>query len=149
MDTLDEILKQYRYRSPVEMRWNDLDEVGHVNNAIYLTYFEQARVFYFHESCQWNWKDDGVIVASNLVNYISPLFFPSPAYIYVRTTRLGTKSFDVEYQLVNEYPDRKELIVTGKTVLVMFDYKTQKPFPIPDHLRAKLIAYETTPIIFS
>ena len=146
MENLTEILKQYRYRTGVEMRWSDLDEVGHVNNAIYLTYFEQARVFYFHEACQWNWKDDGVILASNQIDYVRPLLFPSPAYIYVRTTRLGNKSFEVQYHLVNEYPDRKELIVTGKSVLVMFDYKTQKSFPIPDRLRHKLIAYEPTPI---
>lgn len=147
MENLDDVLKAFRYKQKVEMRWSDLDEVGHVNNAVYLTYFEQGRAFYFHESCQWNWKEDGVILASNQIDYIRPLYYPAPAYIYLRTSKLGNKSFEVQYVIVNEYPDRKELIVKGSSTLVMFDYKTQASFPIPDRIREKLKAYEPTPIL--
>lgn len=143
MENLEEELKKFRFRMKVEMRWSDVDEMHHVNNAVYLTYFEQSRVYYFHEACKWNWQDDGVILANAHVNYIRPLHFPDPAYIYVRVAKMGNKSFEVQYLIVNEWPDRKEVITNGYTTLVMFDYKTKAPFPIPQRIREALTNYES------
>lgn len=142
MANVEEELKKFRFRQKIEMRWSDMDELHHVNNAVYLTYFEQARVSYFQEACQWNWKDDGVILANAQINYIRPLCYGDPAYIYVRVSRFGNKSFEVEYLLVNEYESRKERLTTGATTLVMFDYKTQAPFTVPDRIKNAITAYE-------
>lgn len=140
---LEEQLKHFRFRQKVEMRWSDIDEMHHVNNAVYLTYFEQARVFYFQESCNWNWESDGAILASATVNYIVPLCFPENAYTYVRTSRLGSKSIELEYVIVRENQDgSKTLITTGYTTMVTFDYKTQKSILIPQHIKEKIQTYE-------
>lgn len=140
---LEELLKAFRFRKRVETRWSDMDEMHHVNNAVYLTYFEQARVYYFHEACQWDWKNDGAILASANVNYIVPLRFPEAAFIYVRTAKIGTKSVELQYAIVRENEDgTKTLITVGSTVMVTFDYKTQKSIPVPDYIKERLLAYE-------
>lgn len=140
---LEEMLKPFRFRKRVETRWSDMDEMHHVNNAVYLTYFEQARVYYFHEACQWDWKNDGAILASANVNYVVPLRFPEAAFIYVRTAKIGNKSIELHYVIIRENEDGSQTLITvGSTVMVTFDYKTQKSIAVPDYIKDRLLAYE-------
>lgn len=126
----------------LDIRWSDMDEMRHVNNAVYLTYFEQARVYYFHEACQWNWMEIGAILANAHVDYLKPVVFPNPTFVYVRTSRLGTKSFDVKYLITSVVNGVEELTTTGSTTMVMFDYKKNESVAMPDHLRRRLTDYE-------
>lgn len=140
---LDEMKKGFRFKREVDIRWSDMDEMRHVNNAVYLTYFEQARVYYFHESCQWDWKMDGAILANAHVEYLRPLVFPNPTYIYVRTSKMGTKSFELQYMITSFVDGKEEITTTGFTTMVMFDYKTNKTTLIPDYLRERIVNFET------
>ncbi|MBL7800812.1 MAG: acyl-CoA thioesterase [Chitinophagales bacterium] len=135
-------LGDFKFKMKLALRWSDVDEAGHVNNAVYLTYFEETRVVYFNESVQWDWKKDGVILANANVNYIRPLFYPENAFVYARTIRIGSKSLELEYIVVVENGDKKDLIAKGTTVLVMFDYKSNQSVAVPAEIRAKLNAYE-------
>ncbi len=137
-------LAKYRFKKPIETRWSDMDEMRHINNAVYLTFLEQARAYYFHESCQWNWKDDGVILANCHIEYIRPLRFPERAYTYLRVSKMGSKSFALDYVLTRETAGGEECIATASTVLVMFDYKANTSIAVPDRLREKLWQYEKT-----
>lgn len=139
---LEELKKQFRFKMKLDIRWSDMDEMRHVNNAVYLTYFEQARVYYFHEACQWNWKEIGAILANAHVDYLRPVVFPNDTYVYVRTSRLGNKSFEVSYMITSVVKGVEELTTTGSTTMVMFDYKTNSSVPMPDHLRERLSNYE-------
>ncbi|MFN8287848.1 MAG: thioesterase family protein [Chitinophagales bacterium] len=139
---LEELKKNFRFKKEVDIRWSDMDEMRHVNNAVYLTYFEQARVYYFHESCQWDWKMDGAILANAHVDYLRPVVFPNPTFIYVRTKKLGTKSFDLQYMITSIVDGKEELTTTGYTTMVMFDYKTNKTVVMPDYLREKIMNFE-------
>jgi acyl-CoA thioester hydrolase len=81
-------------------------------------------------------------LANANVNYIRPLFYPENAFVYARTTRIGSKSIEIEYIVVVENGDKKDLIAKGTTVLVMFDYKSNQSVPVPAEIRAKLNAFE-------
>lgn len=127
---------------PLDIRWSDMDELGHVNNAVYLTYFEQARVYYFQESCEWNWKETGVILANAHIDFLRPVVFPNPTFIHLRTSKIGNKSFELQYLITSEIKGREKLATTGYTTLVIYDYKNQVSVPMPDFLRDKIQAYE-------
>ena len=142
MLNLEEEKAKFKFKMKLDIRWSDMDEMRHVNNAVYLTYFEQARVYYFNESCQWNWKEIGAILANAHVDYLRPVVFPNDTYVYVRTTRLGTKSFEVHYIITSFVNGVEELTTTGYSTMVMFDYYTNKSVPMPDHLRQKIKEYE-------
>ncbi|MBP6731294.1 MAG: acyl-CoA thioesterase, partial [Chitinophagales bacterium] len=133
---------KFRFKMKLDIRWSDMDEMRHVNNAVYLTYFEQARVYYFNEACQWNWKEIGAILANAHVDYIRPVVFPNPTTVYVRTSKLGNKSFEVHYLITSVVNGVEELTTTGHSTMVMFDYKTNKSVTIPEHLRERLNNYE-------
>ncbi len=119
-----------------------MDEMRHVNNAVYLTYFEQARVYYFHEACEWKWEEIGAILANAHVDYLKPVVFPNPTYVYVRTSRMGNKSFEIHYLITSFVNGTEELTTTGHSTMVMFDYKANNSVAMPDSLRKRITDYE-------
>lgn len=132
----------FRFKLPLATRWSDMDEMRHINNAVYLTYFEQSRAYYFQEVCQWDWDKDGFILGSAHLNYHMPLKFPDTAFIYARISKVGTKSMEMEYAVVKEQDGTEIVMTTGYTTLVMFDYKTNKSIPVPERIRTLLHDYE-------
>ena len=142
---LEAELSKFRFHTKVEARWSDLDEMRHINNALYLTYFEEARLRYFLAACNIDWEKDGVILATATVNYHLPLLFTDHAEIYVRTVKMGTKSFEFQYLIVRVEKDGSHTLLTsGTSTQVMFDYKNNTSVPVPSYLREQMQAYETT-----
>lgn len=137
-----ENLEKYTFRRKVDMRWSDIDELRHANNAVYLTYFEEARVAYFYEICLIDYEILNMILAKATVEFKKPLLHSHKPYIYVRCSRIGNKSFDLEYIITHEAGNSKELIATGSTVMVMYDYKEDKTIPVPEDFRQKLLDFE-------
>jgi acyl-CoA thioester hydrolase len=140
--TLEEAKSQFRFKMKLDIRWSDMDEMRHVNNAVYLTYFEQARVYYFHESCRWDWNEIGAILANAHVDYLKPVVFPNPTYVYVRTSKLGNKSFEIQYLITSMMNGLEELTTTGYSVMVMFDYKTNSSVLMPESMKERIRDYE-------
>lgn len=138
----EEEKSKFRFKMKLDIRWSDMDEMRHVNNAVYLTYFEQARVYYFHEACEWKWEEIGAILANAHVDYLKPVVFPNPTYVYVRTSRMGNKSFEIHYLITSFVNGTEELTTTGHSTMVMFDYKTNKSVAMPDSLRMRITDYE-------
>ena len=142
MLNLEEEKSKFRFKMKLDIRWSDMDEMRHVNNAVYLTYFEQARVYYFHEACEWNWHEIGAILANAHVDYLKPVVFPNATFVYVRTSKLGNKSFETQYMITSIVNGVEELTTTGYSTMVLFDYKTNKTVAMPDNLRERLTKYE-------
>jgi len=133
--------EQYHHETHITVRFADLDVMGHLNHAKYLTFMEQARILYIQQVCELEkgWENFGIILASLSCDYHQPVAFAEVVSIYTRCNRLGGKSFDLEYVLTNE---KAETVATGKTVLVAFDYHTNQTVPIPEAWRDKITAYE-------
>jgi acyl-CoA thioester hydrolase len=144
-----EKISDYKYKTPVTIRFSDIDAVGHVNNAIYLTYFEEARLNYWREVINWNLSQNGVIVGRSEVNYLKPITLEDEIVCYVRTTRIGNSSFDMMHLLVRITPNGEEICTTGKTVCISYDYSLNKSISIPQKEREKMIAYDEPGLILN
>jgi len=144
-----EKLTDYKYKTPIEIRFSDVDSVGHVNNAIYLTYFEFARFHYWRDMIDWNLRENGVIVGRSEVNYLKQITLEDKIVCYVRTTRIGNSSFDVMHVLVKVTPSGEEICTTGKTVCISYDYKTNKSVPIPERERHRMIEFDEPRLILN
>ena len=118
---MSEKLSGYKYKTPITIRFSDIDAVGHVNNAIYLTYFEEARLKYWREAIEWDVSKSGVIVGRSEVNYLKPITLRDEIFCYVRTTRIGNSSFDIMHVLVKLTEHGEEICTTGKTVCISYD----------------------------
>lgn len=124
----------YPFTAPTTVSFRDLDALGHVNNAVYLTYFEHARIGYgLQLSGGDSLRDLGFIVAEATVTYLRPAHFGDELDVGVRVGEIGTKSFVMEYA-IHRRADR-ELIARGRTVQVWFDYDTQRSVRVPDAFR--------------
>lgn len=136
----------YNYKTSIPIRFADIDAFGHVNNATYLTYFEIARSIYWKEIIQWDWKSLGIIIRKSEIEYIKPITLSDEIYAYVRTSRIGNSSFDVEYLLVKKVNGKEEICTKGLTHCVSFDYKSNKSSPIPVYQRVKMQTFEALDI---
>ena len=128
------------YVHRLEVRFRDCDALGHVNNAVYLTYLEQARL------SQWRalWKFGtpqvapgmpGVILARVECDYKRQATYGDTLDVRLTVAEVGRTSFKYDYEIVDV---EGRTVLTAKTVQVMFDYGLQKPVPIPDGIRALL-----------
>lgn len=132
----------FKYKTTIEMRFSDLDMMGHVNNAVYFTYMEIGRAKYWKHAINWDWEKTGVIIGSASIEYLVPIFFGEKVLMYVRTSRIGTSSFDIEYLIVKDKNGQEVICSRGKTVCIAFDYQSKKPSSIPSTERNKMIAFE-------
>lgn len=127
-------LSDFNFSTPIQLRWKDIDQFGHVNNAVYLTYFETARYYYNRDINQWNWEDDQYIIASIKVDYLRPLFYPGDIKVYLRTSDIGDKSFSFYYAITFERNGIEKIAATGQSTQVMYDLRAQKTIPIPERI---------------
>ncbi len=136
-------MPSFRFYQPIEVRYGDLDPQGHVNNASYLTYMEQARIGYVQHLGLWtsgSFLEFGLILADAHVTFIKPVLFGQPLRVGARVTRLGNKSLTMEYALEDTQDGR--LFATGTTVLVAYDYHEQASVPIPAGWRTAIRRFE-------
>ena len=120
----------------IQVRFTDLDVLGHVNNNVYLSYFEMARVHYFKELLgeNWNWRKHTVVLAKNEVEYIRPVLLEHQPEVIMQTESIGNKSFCLRYELrVNGI-----VFARGSSVLVSFDGETNQSVQIHERMREAL-----------
>ena len=120
-----------------EVRFRDLDPMGHVNNAVFLTYIEQARVAFFAAvGAASELEDMTLIVARVEIDFKAPVRLGQEVEISVRASRFGTKSFDFEYVLRVD----GDVVAEAKSVQVAYDYERRAPMPLPEEWRERLTA---------
>jgi acyl-CoA thioester hydrolase len=122
----------------LQVRWGDMDALGHVNNAEYLRYFEQSRVDWLDGlGYRTTGEGAGPILAKTTVTYLKPVVYPSEVEVRLFASRVGNTSFTVASDIVNGR-DAAERFTEGEFVIVWFDYSAGRAVPVPDRLRAML-----------
>jgi acyl-CoA thioester hydrolase len=116
------------------VRFRDLDGMGHVNNAVFLTYMESARLAYFTSLGLGRNPLQALILARAEIDFRSPIELGERVEVGVRTGRIGTKSFDLEQ---NVWADGR-LAAEGRFVLVGYDYTTGRSMELPVEWREQL-----------
>lgn len=131
------------YTHRVEVRFADCDPFGHVNNAVYLTYLEQARFGLWRRL--WSLSQEsaltaaggaGLILARAECDYKAPATFGQTLDVRLSLSGIGRTSFTYDYEIVDVADGR--VMATARTVIVLFDYAAGKPVQIDDERRAQL-----------
>jgi acyl-CoA thioester hydrolase len=122
-------------RFPLETRYADYDTKGHVNNAVYLTYFEVARARAWLDAVGGS-ADAPFIVAEATVRYVRPAMIGTPLDIEITTSEVRTKAWVWRYRILDARDDA--LVAEGQTVQVMYDYDARRSVEIPADVRAGL-----------
>lgn len=138
-------LSKFRFSRPIEVRYADIDAFQHVNNAKFFTYMETVRIQYMKDivGFKGGLLRMGIILAHAACDFRSPIMIDDPVRIYVRTSRLGTKSFDFEYAIVIERAGEAPLIAAqGVSTQVAYDYETGSSKAVPEAWRQIMLSYE-------
>lgn len=136
---------EFRHRTRIDVRFRDVDAFGHVNNAVFLSYVEQARIRYLAEALGrpitlTDVSELPLILARLAVDYRSPIFFGQQVEVGTRVDWIGRTSFAMAHRLTAG--DDGHLVAEASSVLVSYDYSAARPMPVPDDWRQRLEAAE-------
>jgi acyl-CoA thioester hydrolase len=129
------------FSTNIEVRFRDLDAIGHVNNAVFFTYFEEGRkhfskkVFEVSDVSEFNF-----IMAHIQCDFIKPVQFNDRVILQMWVENIGTKSFSFEYRLV-DFSDEAMVYATGKSIQVCYDYQKNRSIEVPAKMRERLTLY--------
>jgi acyl-CoA thioester hydrolase len=121
------------------VQWGDMDSYQHVNNIVHFRWFESARIAYLEQiglKAMYHGAGIGPILAAIGCNYRRQLTYPDTVAVGARISRIGRTSFEMDHVLVSTA--QQAVIADGKSTIVTFDYKSQKPIPVPDDIRARI-----------
>ncbi len=134
-------MSKYRFSILVEVRFRDLDALGHVNNAVYLTYFEIVRTHYWIQLFGINsYEEFNFLVVRTECNYRSPAHFGQTLKVAARISELRNSSFVFDYEVTEDSSGL--LVADGRSVQACFDMKQKKSIPIPAELRRRVSDFE-------
>ena len=125
----------------IDVRFRDIDAMGHVNNAVFFTYFEQGRVGFFHAASQEKkFPGFAFILAQIGCNYIKPVTIDDRLTLQIWVGKIGRKSFTFKYQLIDR-SDPAIIYATAESVQVSYDYQKNASMPVSEKIREQLSVY--------
>lgn len=136
----------FRHSTPVQIRFNDVDVLGHVNNTIYFTFYDTGKAHYFTEvkGEPVDWQNVDTVIANVNCAYVAPIFFGEEIEVLTKCLSVSEKSFKI-LQMIREVKTG-EVKSVCETVMVSFDPVTQTAKELPEDWKRKLEAYEGHPL---
>ena len=129
---------QWSSQVRITVRWGDMDSYGHVNNAVYLKFFEDARLHFMSEIGFTGKSDhESVILSESTCKYIRPLFFPDILTVKIRTADLGTNYWTME-GIVCADSLKGDIAAYGTAKLYFYDYLKSQKIDVPSRIREYL-----------
>ena len=131
-------MSEFEYETDVTVRFRDIDAMGHVNNAVYATYIEQARIEYIEDVVDKELMETGAVIADLHLDFQHPIDWGDEVTVAVRATDLGTSSVPLEYEVRTD----GDVAATAETMLVTYDRDAGEPTPMPEEWREAISSHE-------
>lgn len=141
---MSKLLKFYKHKISLKLRFSDFDLIGHLNNAKYQTFLEEARIHYFREvigANTSNWKFNSV-VSTITINFIKPIEYGDEITLYTRFHNFNAKTHEVQNLFIRTRNNTDEIVCQANTLMACFDYDTKLPASFPENYRNKVNAFE-------
>ena len=132
-------MTDFKFSTPIQVRYSDFDMLGHINNATFVTYIEVARLYYYIE-IGWTLEDVSNVVAHLDLDFLAPILPGLKVNCRVKTSSIGSKSFQMIYELYS--PEDDVIFAKGHSVQVCFEKKSGKTVNIPEHIRELINNFE-------
>lgn len=135
-------MEGFRHVTPIAVRFRDIDAMGHVNNAVFFTYLETARVEYMRgvvfRTQSRKLPEAGLILAKISCDFKKPIFYGQPVEVGTRVTQIRNSSFLVEQRI----EAGGQLAALSQAVVVRYDYEAGVSVRIPDEYRTRVETFE-------
>ncbi|NDW17691.1 acyl-CoA thioesterase [Dysgonomonas sp. 216] len=132
----------FKHSLPLQIRFNDVDKFGHVNNAVYLNFYDLGKTNYFGSVCpNVNWERDAILVVHLEVDFISQIYGADDSIaVQTAVTAIGTKSFDLVQRLIDT--DTNDVKCICRSTMVTYDLKEHKSKPLTEEWINAICSYE-------
>ena len=133
---------EFAHRTTLQVRFRDIDAFGHVNNAVFFSYVEQARIRYLLDVLAPSDPFDRLplILARVELDFRAPIYFGDEVTVDTRVDRIGRSSIGMSHRMTAGTDGR--VVGDVDTVLVTYDYATSAPIPVPEGWRTRIANHE-------
>jgi acyl-CoA thioester hydrolase len=134
----------FKHKIKIKVRFSDLDAMGHVNNATFLTYLEEARIAYFNDvlALPKNSLDFGAVIARIEIDYLHQISIGDELEILTRISEFGSKSATIENLILIKSNQKEVVAAAANTKLVYYDYKKRETIKIPEAVKTTVGKFE-------
>ncbi|MGE0078956.1 MAG: acyl-CoA thioesterase [Bacteroidales bacterium] len=131
----------YHY-TPIQIRFNDIDQLEHVTNSVYQQYYDLGRLSYFEDVLKehMNWDVEGPVLASISIEFLLPIRLFDKIEVRSKIFEVGNKSIKMTQEIYNH--TKGEVSSTSKAVMVNFSNSSGKTLPVPDKWRKQIAEFE-------
>jgi acyl-CoA thioester hydrolase len=128
--------------TPIQIRFNDIDQLGHVNNSVYQQYFDLGRTTYFDEVFKekMDWDEEGLILASINIDFISSITLYDKVIVRTKIYHIGNKSLKMVQDLFDESTGL--VVAATKSILVAYNFKKLSTVKVPQRWKEKILVFE-------
>ncbi len=132
----------YYHRTPIQIRFNDIDQLSHVTNSVYQQYFDLGKLKYFNEVLQekMNWEVEGLVLASITIDYLIPIRMWDKVEVLSKVYEIGNKSLKMRQEIYNNTTG--EIDAVSRAVMVCFSNAAGRSIPIPQRWRELILSFE-------
>lgn len=136
-----EICNGFKHVIPIQIRFNDVDKFGHVNNTVYFQFYDTAKTDYFATVCTGvDWERVAIVVVKIEAEFIAQIKSGDHIAARTRVIKIGNKSFHLEQDIIDT--DTQEVKCSCFSVMVLYDLVQHKSMPFPDTWRQAISQYE-------
>ena len=120
---------QFNHTLPIQLRFNDVDKFGHVNNTVYFSFYDLGKTEYFASVCpRVDWEKDGIVVVHIDAEFLSQIYASDHVAVQTAVTRIGNKSFNLAQRVIDLHT--QEVKCTCNSVMVTFDLTRHESKPL-------------------
>lgn len=131
----------YKHTLPIQLRFNDVDKFGHVNNTVYFSFYDLGKTEYFSDVCPHvDWDRDGIVVVYIEAEFVSQIYAVNHIAVQTAVTAIGNKSFDLMQRVIDT--DTQEVKCVCRSVMVTFDLIHHKSVPLSEEWKKAICEYE-------
>lgn len=132
---------KFHHRLPIQLRFNDVDKFGHVNNTVYFSFYDLGKSDYFQTVCpDVDWEHDGIVVVHIETDFLSQIAAFEPIAVETAVTAIGTKSFDLLQRAINT--ETGEVKCICRSVMVAFDLILRDSKPLDEEWIEAICRFE-------
>ena len=137
--TMEEI--QFNHTLPIQLRFNDVDKFGHVNNTVYFSFYDLGKTEYFASVCpDVDWEKDGIVVVHIEANFLAQIYGSDHIAVQTAVTEIGTKSFHLAQRVIDTETQEVKCVCTS--VMVAFDLAKHESKPLEEKWIEAICKYE-------
>lgn len=132
---------EYKHSLPIQLRFNDVDKFGHVNNTVFFSFYDLGKTEYFSTVCpHFDWDKNGIVVVHIEADFVSQIYATDRIAVQTAVTAVGNKSFDLMQRVIDV--ETQEVKCVCRSVMVTFDLVNHQSIPLTEEWKDAICEYE-------